>query len=74
MSRSRRGQAVDAALDNATPVLEFAGEVLNLVPVPGLPLVAKGLSVLLDGVKVSRAPIFSSTRSMLTPALESARE
>jgi hypothetical protein len=53
MAPSRRGQAVDAALDNATPVLEFAGELLDLVPVPGLRLVATGLKVLLDGVKVS---------------------
>ncbi|KAJ7856339.1 hypothetical protein B0H13DRAFT_1727815 [Mycena leptocephala] len=55
MPPNRRGQAFDVALDNATPVLEFAGDVLNLVPVPGLSLVAKGLSVLLDGVKNARA-------------------
>ncbi|KAF7362592.1 NACHT domain-containing protein [Mycena venus] len=46
---------LDIALDNATPVLEFTGSALDLVPVPGLSLVAKGLSVLLAGVKASWA-------------------
>ncbi|KAJ7107596.1 hypothetical protein C8R44DRAFT_322435 [Mycena epipterygia] len=49
------GKALDVALDNATPVLEFAESALDLVPVPGLSLVAKGLSVLVAGVKDTRA-------------------
>jgi hypothetical protein len=53
MSPGRRGEALDAVLDNATPVLEFAEISLDFIPVPGLSLVAKALSVLLDGVKVS---------------------
>ncbi|KAF7362593.1 AAA-16 domain-containing protein [Mycena venus] len=52
---ARLGEVLDVALDNATPVLEFTGSVLDLVPVPGLSLVAKGLSVLLAGVKDTRA-------------------
>ncbi|KAJ7301321.1 hypothetical protein DFH08DRAFT_946105 [Mycena albidolilacea] len=55
MSPDRRGEALDAVLDNATPVLEFAESALDFVPVPGLSLVAKALSVLLDGVKNARA-------------------
>jgi hypothetical protein len=74
MPPNRRGQAFDVALDNATPVLEFAGDVLNLVPVPGLSLVAKGLSVLLDGVKASRPPIFLFAWTMITPSLERSSE
>jgi hypothetical protein len=50
---ARLGRALDVALDNAIPVLEFAGSALDLVPVPGLSLVAKGLSVLLTGVEGS---------------------
>lgn len=53
MFPDRRGEALDAVLDNATPVLEFAESALDFVPVPGLSLVAKALSVLLNGVKVS---------------------
>ncbi|KAJ6507520.1 hypothetical protein DFH09DRAFT_1334620 [Mycena vulgaris] len=49
MAPARLGEALDVALDNATPVLEFAQSALDLVPVPGLSLVAKGLSVLLAG-------------------------
>ncbi|KAJ7879047.1 hypothetical protein B0H14DRAFT_3435286 [Mycena olivaceomarginata] len=55
MAPVRLGEAFNVALDNATPVLEFTGSVLDLVPVPGLSLVAKGLSVLLAGVKDTRA-------------------
>ncbi|KAJ7938895.1 hypothetical protein B0H13DRAFT_2301100 [Mycena leptocephala] len=54
MSPDRRGRAVDVALDNAIPVLEFAESALELVPVPGLPLIAKGLATLLDRVKDAR--------------------
>ncbi|KAF7358387.1 AAA-16 domain-containing protein [Mycena venus] len=55
MSPNRQGQALDVALDNVTPVLEFAESALDLVPVPGLFLVAKGLSVILGRVKDARA-------------------
>ena len=44
--------AVDVALDVASPFLEFMESALELVPVPGLPLVAKGLSFAVDRVKV----------------------
>jgi hypothetical protein len=53
MSPNRRGKALNDVLDNATPVLEFTEAVLRLVPVPGLSLVAKGLSTILDRVKAS---------------------
>ncbi|KAF7358385.1 AAA-16 domain-containing protein [Mycena venus] len=55
MSPDRHSKALDVALDNVTPVLEFAESALYLVPVPGLSLVAKGLSVILDRVKDARA-------------------
>ncbi|KAF8217331.1 hypothetical protein K438DRAFT_1704370 [Mycena galopus ATCC 62051] len=54
MSPNWRSEALDVVLDNATPVLEFAESALDLVPVPGLSLVAKALSALLDGVKNAR--------------------
>ncbi|KAJ7034483.1 hypothetical protein C8F04DRAFT_1349114 [Mycena alexandri] len=54
MSPDRRGKALDVGLDIATPVLELAESALALVPVPGLSLVAKGLSTLVDRVKDAR--------------------
>ncbi|KAJ7706840.1 hypothetical protein B0H17DRAFT_1034619 [Mycena rosella] len=55
MSPGRRGQALDDVLGIATPVLEFAESALDLVPIPGLSLVAKGLGVIVDRVKDARA-------------------
>ena len=52
-SRRKRNVVVDLVLDVAPPLLDLAENALDLVPVPGLPLIAKGLSVLVDRVKVS---------------------
>ena len=52
-SRRNRNRVADLALDVAPTILDFAEDALELVPVPGLPFIAKSLSVLVDRVKVS---------------------
>ncbi|EKM60471.1 uncharacterized protein PHACADRAFT_189607 [Phanerochaete carnosa HHB-10118-sp] len=47
-------EATDVALDVATPILDLAGDALGLVPLPGLPLIAKGLGMLVERVKIVR--------------------
>ena len=56
MASAHRDEIVDVALDAATPILGMLEKVLDLVPVPGLGLIPKALSVLVDAVKVSRSP------------------
>ncbi|EKM50104.1 uncharacterized protein PHACADRAFT_213866 [Phanerochaete carnosa HHB-10118-sp] len=53
-SRSRCMELVDIALDTATPFFELAESVLELVPVPGLPSIAKSLAIIVDRVKDAR--------------------
>ena len=59
--RHNRNKMVDLALDAAPPLLDFAENALELVPVPGLPLIAKSLSVLVDRVKVSEIDFIISS-------------
>ena len=54
MSRTGPNETVDVLLDIATPILDLLEQGLNLVPVPGLGLIPKALSVVVDQVKVSR--------------------
>ncbi|GJE87857.1 AAA-16 domain-containing protein [Phanerochaete sordida] len=53
--RMRGGEMLDTALDFASPVLDVLETGLDLVPVPGLGLIPKALSVIVDSVKVARA-------------------
>lgn len=52
-NRNRRTEFVEAAFDNATPFFKLTGAVLELVPVPGLPLIAKVLTIIMNRVQVS---------------------
>ncbi|EKM50149.1 uncharacterized protein PHACADRAFT_200993 [Phanerochaete carnosa HHB-10118-sp] len=52
---SRREEIADVALDNAAPVLEFTESALELVPISGLALIAKGSKIIVDRVKDVRA-------------------
>lgn len=53
MPSSRRpGENIDAALDAATPILDILETALDLAPVPGLGLIPKALSAVVDRVKV----------------------
>ncbi|KAJ7934635.1 hypothetical protein B0H13DRAFT_2305416 [Mycena leptocephala] len=54
MSPDRRGKALDVGLDIATSILDVSKTALELAPVPGLPLIAEGLSTLVDRVKDAR--------------------
>ncbi|EKM60435.1 uncharacterized protein PHACADRAFT_203637 [Phanerochaete carnosa HHB-10118-sp] len=49
-----RGNAVDAILDASSPLLEIAEGALELAPIPGLALIAKGLAYIVERVKVAR--------------------
>ena len=53
MSRIPRNETVDIALDIAKPILDLLEQGLELAPVPGLGLVPKALSMIVDQVKVS---------------------
>ena len=55
MPNRRRKEIIDVTLDNAVPVLEFTESALGLVPVPGIPLIAKGLKILVERANVSVA-------------------
>ena len=56
---SHGGQkALDFVSQWATPTLEAAGKALRFSPIPGLSLVAEGLSVIVDRVKVSLRACF----------------
>ncbi|EKM50151.1 uncharacterized protein PHACADRAFT_105915 [Phanerochaete carnosa HHB-10118-sp] len=52
--RTRRKEIADVALDTAAPVLEFTESALELVPIPGLALIAKGLGIIVDRVQDAR--------------------
>ncbi|KAF7336440.1 NACHT domain-containing protein [Mycena sanguinolenta] len=54
MSFHRVGQAFDVVLDNAPTIFELAGDALSLLPIPGLTLVVKGLSGIIETVKAAR--------------------
>lgn len=55
VSSRRPGKTIDLALGAAAPVLDILEAALDLAPVPGLSLVPKALSVLVDKVKVCRS-------------------
>lgn len=48
----RRAEIVDVTLDAAAPILDILETALDLAPVPGLGLIPKALSALVDRVKV----------------------
>ncbi|GJE92344.1 AAA-16 domain-containing protein [Phanerochaete sordida] len=52
---ARGGQVVDSVLDASGPVLDVLETALELVPVPGLGLIPKALSVIVEDVKTARA-------------------
>ncbi|EKM60504.1 uncharacterized protein PHACADRAFT_203692 [Phanerochaete carnosa HHB-10118-sp] len=47
-------KAIDVVLDAVPPILELVGDALEAVSVPGLPLIAKGLNLLIERVIVIR--------------------
>ena len=54
MSRTGLNETVDVLLDISTPILDLLEQGLNLAPVPGLGLIPKALSAVVDQVKVNR--------------------
>ncbi|KAJ7609914.1 hypothetical protein FB45DRAFT_1122568 [Roridomyces roridus] len=54
MASHRANRKRDALVDNAIPLLDFAADALDLVPIPGLSLIAQGLSLLITRVKDTR--------------------
>ncbi|KAJ7609939.1 hypothetical protein FB45DRAFT_340601 [Roridomyces roridus] len=55
MASHRSNRKRDALLDNTIPLLDFAGDALDLLPVLGLSAVAKGLSLIVTRVRDARA-------------------
>ena len=52
MASGRPGETIDLALGAAAPILDILETALDLAPVPGLGLIPKALSALVDRVKV----------------------
>ena len=52
-----KGEQLDIALDAAGPVLAILEKGLELVPVPGLGMIPKALSLIVDKVKVSASSL-----------------
>ena len=48
------GETIDIALDTAAPILDILETTLDLAPMPGLGLIPKALSALVDRVKAGR--------------------
>ena len=48
----RHDETIGIVLDTATPILDILETALDLVPVPGLGLIPKALSTLVERVKV----------------------
>lgn len=64
-NRNRRTEFVEAVFDNATPFFKLAEAVLELVPVPGLPLIARGLAIIVNGVQVSGCFSLGASRRII---------
>ena len=53
MSHTPPNETVDVLLDVATPILDLLEQGLDLAPIPGLGLIPKALSTIVDQVKVT---------------------